>query len=89
MLNYKQPTPYIPRVETTHEGDWIRACKDGDPASSSFDYGGPLTEMALLGMIAIRLKNHKLIWDSKNFKFTNNEKANELLHKTYRKGWSL
>jgi hypothetical protein len=45
--------------------------------------------MALLGMIAIRLKNQKLIWDSKNFKFSNNEKANELLHKTYRKGWSL
>ena len=89
MLNYKQPSPYISRVETTHQGDWIRACKDGVPASSSFDYGGPLTEMALLGMIAIRLKNQKLIWDSNNFKFTNNEKANELLHKTYRKGWSL
>jgi hypothetical protein len=41
--------------------------------------------MALLGMIAIRLKNQKLIWDSKNFKFTNNEKANELLHKTLQK----
>jgi predicted dehydrogenase len=89
MLNYKQPSPYIKRVDTTHEGDWIRACKDGIPASSSFDYGGPLTEMALLGMIAIRLKNQKLEWNSKEFKFKNNEQANALLHKTYRKGWSL
>jgi hypothetical protein len=89
MLNYRQPDPYIPRVNTTHEGDWIRACKDGKPACSSFDYGGPLTEMALLGMIAIRLKNQKLEWDSKNFRFKNNEKANALLHKEYRKGWSL
>jgi len=89
MLNYKQPSPYITRVDTTHEGDWIRACKDGVPACSSFDYGGPLTEMALLGMIAIRLKNQKLEWNSKEFKFENNEQANALLHKTYRKGWSL
>jgi len=89
MLNYKQPSPYLKRVDTTHEGDWIRACKDGVPACSSFDYGGPLTEMALLGMIAIRLKNQKLEWNSKEFKFNNNEQANALLHKTYRKGWSL
>ena len=89
MLNYKQPSPYITRVDTTHEGDWIRACKDGVPACSSFDYGGPLTEMALLGMIAIRLKNQKLEWNSKEFEFKNNEQANALLHKTYRKGWSL
>ena len=89
MLNYKQPSPYLKRVNTTHEGDWIRACKDGVPACSSFDYGGPLTEMALLGMIAIRLKNQKLEWNSKEFKFNNNEQANVLLHKTYRKGWSL
>jgi len=89
MLEYNQPKSYIPRVNTSHEKDWIRACKDGNPASSSFDYGGPLTEMALLGMIAIRCKNEKLLWDSKNLRFKNNEKANSLLHKEYRKGWSL
>ena len=87
--DYKQPEKTIPRVTTSHEGDLIRACKDGKPASSSFDYGGPLTEMALLGMIAIRLKDQRLKWDSKNLKFTNNEEANALLHKEYRKGWSL
>ncbi|GIS21935.1 MAG: hypothetical protein CM15mP122_4410 [Bacteroidota bacterium] len=42
--------------------------KDGKQASSNFDYGGPLTEMALLGMIAIRLKDQRLIWDSKKTK---------------------
>ena len=89
MKDYKQPEKTIPRVTTSHEGDWIRACKDGIPASSSFDYGGPLTEMALLGMIAIRLKDQRLKWDSKNLKFTNNEEANRLLHKEYRKGWSM
>ena len=89
MKEYVKPKKTIPRVNTSHEGDWIRACKDGNQASSNFDYGGPLTEMALLGMIAIRLKDQRLIWDSKNLRFTNNQMANELVHKEYRKGWSL
>jgi hypothetical protein len=45
--------------------------------------------MALLGMIAIRLKDQLLKWDGKNLKFTNNETANKLLHKDYRNGWTL
>ncbi len=97
MLSYKQPSKTIRRIngdwrQGGHEQDWIRACKEGPngiPASSSFEYGGPLTEMALLGMIAIRLKDQRLKWDSKKFEFTNNKKANELLHKEYRKGWSI
>jgi hypothetical protein len=45
--------------------------------------------MALLGLIAIRLKNQPLQWDAANMKFTNNDKANELLRTSYREGWSL
>ena len=97
MLSYNQPSKTIRRIngdwrQGGHEQDWIRACKEGPngiPASSSFEYGGPLTEMALLGMIAIRLKDERLKWDSKKFEFTNSKKANELLHKEYRKGWFL
>lgn len=89
MKAYTPPPKTLPRVNTTHEGDWIRACKDGNPASSTFDYGGPLTEMALLGMIAIRVKDTRLEWDAENLRFTNNDQANELLHINYREGWSL
>jgi len=45
--------------------------------------------MALLGMIAIRMKDQRLEWDSENLKFTNNAKANEMLHIPYREGWKL
>lgn len=89
MQAYTPPPKTIPRVNDTHEGDWIRACKDGNPASSTFDYGGPLTEMALLGMIAIRIKDQRLQWDAENLRFTNNEEANALLHIDYREGWIL
>jgi hypothetical protein len=40
-------------------------------------------------MIAIRAKDQRLEWDSKNLKFKNNDTANELLHIQYRDGWRL
>ena len=95
MQAYNKPEKTITRVPMTKEGqwghqnDWIRACKEGKTSCSSFDYGGPLTEMALLGMIAIQVKDQRLEWDSKNLRITNTEDANKLLHIEYRKGWSL
>ena len=89
MREYKRPEKAIPRVNNSHEGDWLRACKDGKPASSNFEYGGALTETVLLGMIAIRVKDQKLQWDAENLKFRNNDAANELLHIGYRDGWHL
>jgi predicted dehydrogenase len=92
MREYKRPPQTLPRIKGGHEGDWIRACKEGPggtPASSPFEYGGALTEMALLGMIAIRAKDQRLEWDAPGLRFTNNEMANEMLHIRYREGWKL
>lgn len=89
MKEYKLPPKTLPRVKDGHIGDWLRACKDGKPASSTFEYGGALTEMALLGMVAIKAKDQRLEWDAKNLKFKNNDAANELLHIDYRDGWHL
>jgi predicted dehydrogenase len=93
MQEYRRPERTLPRVPGgNHEGDWLRACKEGaggTPASAHFDYGGPLTEMALLGMIAIQVKDQILEWDSENLRFKNNQKANELVHSRYREGWKL
>jgi hypothetical protein len=92
MQEYKRPPKTLRRVTEGHEGDWIRACKEGPggtPPCSTFEYGGALTEMVLLGMLAIRMKDQRLVWDSPSLRFTNNEKANELLHIRYRDGWSL
>ena len=89
---YQRPTPSIPRVQGGQQGhvtDWIRACKDGRPASSTFDYGSALTETVLLGVLAIRAKNQKLYWDSDTYSFSNNAEANALLHPPYRDGWAL
>jgi predicted dehydrogenase len=87
---YKQPPETLPRVkDAAHEQDWVRACKDGSPASSNFEYGGPLTEMVLLGVVAIRMKDRKLRWDSENLRITNDEEANALITPVFREGWML
>jgi len=89
MQQYKRPEKSIPRVEGSHEKAWIRACKDGKPASSNFEYSGPLTETVVMGNLAIRFPGTKLHWDGKNMKVTNLDKANEFVHREYRKGWTL
>ena len=89
---YPDPPKTIPRVEQqdgAHEKDWIRACKDGRPASSSFDYGGPLTEMVLIGVLALRVPNQRLDWDGDLQRITNHEAANALINPPYREGWRL
>lgn len=92
MKSYPRPPKTIPRVAGTHEGDWLRACKagaGGPPASSDFGYGGALTETVLLGVIAQRLPDRRLLWDSARLRFTNSAEADALVHKSYRAGWSL
>jgi len=74
----------VPNEDT----EWIEACKGGPKALSSFDYAGPLTEMVLLGNLAVRL-GKKIEWDSGALKVTNTPEADELIRREYRKGWDL
>jgi hypothetical protein len=82
------PGEKIPRVKS-HAFDWIEAIRTGRPAGSNFGYGGALTQVALIGAIAIRFPGQTLRWDNKKARFTNNEAANAYVHAGYRKGWSL
>jgi len=85
---YKQPAKTLPRVAGSHELDWVRACKTGDPAGAHFGYSGPLTEVCLLGNIAKRM-DARLEWDAANLNVTNLPQANKYVRTEYRKGWSL
>jgi predicted dehydrogenase len=82
------PPKTIKRVGDHHQ-DWIEACKGGDPASSNFAYGGALTEMVLLGVIATRIRDTKLKWDSGKMEFTNSDEANAFVSPAFREGWTL
>jgi len=72
-----------------HHADWVEAIKTGKPASSNFNYGGPLTETVLLGTAASFFRNQELKWDNDNMKVTNIEEANAIIKPEFRTGWSL
>ena len=87
MKEYKRPEKTIARSKG-HYVDWLEAAKGGNPASSNFDYAGPLTEVVLLANIALRA-GQKIEWDGPNMKVTNVPEANEYVRRLYRGGWSL
>ncbi|HEV2392640.1 MAG TPA: Gfo/Idh/MocA family oxidoreductase [Verrucomicrobiae bacterium] len=86
--SYRRPPKTLPR-SIGHYKEWIEACKHGSPTRSNFDFAGPLTEAVLLGSVCIHNGGDKLVWDSADFKITNDPDANKLLHYEYRKGWTL
>ena len=88
MKEYTRPSQTLPRVKG-HHYDWLQAIKNGTQAGSNFDYGGPLTELAQLGIIATKMLGQKLEWDSKNMRFTNCDEANQFINPPYREGWTL
>ena len=88
MKAYKLPEKTIPRAKEHHE-DWLRAIREGKKAGSDFSYGGPLTEIAMLGVIALKMLGRKLEWDAQAMKFTNCPEANQFVNPPYRKGWTL
>jgi len=90
MKEYRQPTKTLERVPGgRHEQDWVRACKGGKPASSSFDYSGPFAETVLMGNLAIRYPNRELLWDGGKMEVTNDKEANAYVRRQYRQGWML
>jgi hypothetical protein len=72
-----------------HHQDWLLAIREGRPAGSNFDYGGPLTEIGLVGMIAIRFAGRELAWDGDKMQFTNCDEANAFVNPEPRAGWGL
>jgi len=90
MQAYRLPPKTLPRpaFKDLTTGEWIAACRGGEPASCNFDVGGLLAEIVLLGNIATR-RDKKLYWDADPMKFTNDDEANQYIKEPYRAGWHL
>ncbi len=82
---YARPPKTIPRGKGHHR-DWLDACKGGKAASANFEYGAALSEVGLLGLVAMRV-GKKLTWDAKAMKATNAPEADRYLKESYRAGW--
>jgi predicted dehydrogenase len=81
------PPKTLPRTKD-HYMEWVNACKGGAPANCNFEFAAPLTEIALLGVIAQHTGKF-LRWDAEGMRFPNDAAATQLLKPEYRKGWSL
>ncbi len=80
----------VARITTSHEQNWSDACKGKGTASSPFEYAAPLTEVMLLGLVALRTgQGKKVFYDGDAMRVTNAPEANALLTREYRSGWSL
>jgi len=88
MDGYRFPHEAIPRTECTIHEDWVRACKRNERACSDFGYAAALTEMILLGNVALRARE-KIYWDADDMKVTNVPEADKYIRREYRPGWSL
>ncbi len=85
--DFKPPKPFIPK-SLGHHAEWIDACKTGKPTTCAFAYSGWLTEANHLGNVAYRV-GKKLEWDAAKLYAYNAPEAEALIHREYRKGWSL
>ncbi len=82
-----KPEPAIAR-SSGHHRDWIDAIKGGPPASSNFEYGAKLTEIVLLGLVALRT-GEVIHWDPDAMKAKGVPNADAIIQETYRDGWEL
>jgi hypothetical protein len=78
-----------------HEMNWVEAIKGVAEISSPFEYAAPLTEVMLLGIVALRAGT-KIHYDGANMKITNSVATNDqplegeqLLRRQYREGFAI
>jgi predicted dehydrogenase len=85
----------IPRVseqdtDLAMKKEWFAMMKGGPPAYSNFDIAAYLTEIILLGVVALRSGvGHKLEWDGPNMRATNAPEAARFVKREPRKGWEI
>jgi predicted dehydrogenase len=68
--------------------EWINACKGDLKTSCNFEYGSTLVETMLLGLVAYRV-GKKIDFDGATGNVSNCPEAAALIHRQYRKGWTL
>lgn len=84
---WQSKLPVVPESPSNHFANFLKGCKGEEKCRSSFDIGGPLSQVFTLGVMAQRL-NTKLLFDRETKQIINNPLANFLLQGAApRKGW--
>src|SRR6266516_5996491 len=85
--SFGKPPQKLPRIDKeAHEMNWVDAAKGKVEASCPFEYAARLTEVMLLGIVALRAGT-KIHYDAANMRVTNVAQANDYLRREYRRGY--
>ena len=89
--NKDQPPPAAPPITRSvgHEHEWAAAIRGGPAAWSNYDYSSALAEMLMLGNVSNQVPGEDLEYDPLACKIVGNDKADGLLRRPYREGWTL
>jgi len=86
--SFGEPARKLARVpHENHEMNWVDAAKGKTQISSPLEYAAQLTEVMLLGIVALRA-GRKIEYDAKNMRVTNVAAANEYLQREPKAGWT-
>ena len=84
-----KPAQKLPRIPMeAHEMNWAEAAKGKGETSCPFEYAAKLTEVMLLGVVALKA-GKKIHYDGANMRITNMPAANDYLKREARPGWSI
>lgn len=67
---------------------WVEAIQTGEQTPGSFIRAKTITDTINLGAVALRA-GKKVDFDAETLKITNDEQANKLLSREYRKDWEI
>ncbi|MBX3421530.1 MAG: Gfo/Idh/MocA family oxidoreductase [Pirellulaceae bacterium] len=97
FADYKPPAPSLPRVTTasndilvaaSHYREWLDGCKGGAQPQSNFTYAALLTEVVLLGNLAIRA-GKPIKWDPVKMRAIGVPEADAWIQPDFRSGWQV
>ncbi len=82
--------PFKGDSDKRHHAEWIQAIKDNKSENcySRFAVGAQLTEIMLLGCVALRSRS-KIEWDGPGMRATNCPEAAAFIKRDNREGWNL
>ncbi|NOT30431.1 MAG: Gfo/Idh/MocA family oxidoreductase [Planctomycetes bacterium] len=81
------PIPAGTAVNHWHQ--YVDAVRGKGTTSAPFEYAAFLTEVALLGNVALRFPHETLAWDAKRMRFPERPEADWYLSSPVRKGWDF
>lgn len=71
-----------------HMKEWVEACMGGPATFSDFERGGHLTEIALSGVVALKLQE-PIDWNGETMRAANAPEAKKFIESHYRTGWKI